>query len=116
VEPFESKRFRLKMAFLIVAVVLLALLPLLTPYLSLWHMGKVPLSPMQMVYVVLSIEIVAAVYLWGVGSWSRFEPPRSPAGSAAPITGGSVQTQPPAGTPTAAGPGNVPPPGQKVGG
>jgi len=34
-----------------------------------------PVDPFQVAWVTLSIEIVAAVYKWGVGGWSRYTPP-----------------------------------------
>jgi hypothetical protein len=34
-----------------------------------------PIDPFQVAWVTLSIEIVAAVYKWGVGGWSRYTPP-----------------------------------------
>lgn len=98
------------------AIVLLAALLILAYFHSTQKVGIVPLSAMQIVYVFLSIELVVAVYLWGVGNWSRFEPPRIPAGSATPVAAGAAQPQPPAGTPPATGQGNVPPPGQRGGG
>jgi len=32
-------------------------------------------DPFQVAWVTLSVEIVAAVYKWGVGGWSRYTPP-----------------------------------------
>ena len=94
VNPFEAKRFRLKIAFVAVAIVLLVALPLLTPYISIWKVGRIPLSPIQMLYAVLSSEIVLAVYIWGVGNWSRFEPPQGASSSSAPQMGSPPQVQP----------------------
>jgi len=34
-----------------------------------------PIDPFQVAWLTLSIEIVAAVYKWGVGGWSRYTPP-----------------------------------------
>jgi hypothetical protein len=34
-----------------------------------------PIDPFQVAWVTLSIEIVGAVYKWGVGGWSRYTPP-----------------------------------------
>ena len=33
------------------------------------------IDPYQVAWVTLSIEIVGAVYKWGVGGWSRYTPP-----------------------------------------
>lgn len=110
--PFETKRLRLKIAFVAVAIILLVLLPLLTPYISVWKVGKIPLSPMQMLYAVLSCECVLAVYLWGVGNWSRFEPPQNASGSAARQAVEPPQGQPTTGVATQE---NAPPPAQEGG-
>lgn len=110
--PFETKRLRLKIAFVAAAIILPLVLPPLTPYISIWKVGKIPLSLMQMLYAVLSCECVLAVYVWGVGNWSRFEPPHSASNSSAPPTGGPPQTQPTGTVPIQA---NVPLTGQKGG-
>jgi hypothetical protein len=101
--------------FVAQAIVLLALL-VLAYWRSPQNAGMTPLSPMQMIYVFLSIELVVAVYLWGVGNWSRFEPPRIPTGFGTPLAAGAAQPQPPAGTSPAAVRGSVSPPGPKGGG
>ncbi|HXJ10859.1 MAG TPA: hypothetical protein VNH19_01195 [Candidatus Limnocylindrales bacterium] len=111
-DPFENKRWRLKLAFVVQAIVLLAALLGLAHWDKSQNVGITQLNPMQIIYVFLSIEIVAAVYLWGVGNWSRFEPPRVPAGPATPIAGGSVQAQTSESPSPAAGQGNVSPTGQ----
>jgi hypothetical protein len=115
VNPFEIKRLRLKIVFAAVAILLLVALPPVTPHLSIWKVGKIPLSPFQMLYLVLSSEIVLAVYLWGVGNWSRFEPPQIPTGSPAPKLGGPVQPPPTVDTPPVQEQGNLPPQAQKGG-
>lgn len=112
-DPFENKRWWLKLAFVAQAIVLLAALLGLAHWDKSQNVRIAQLNPMQIVYVFLSIEIVVAVYLWGVGHWSRFEPPRVPAGPAAPIAGGSVQAQTSESLSPATGQGNVPPTGQK---
>jgi hypothetical protein len=33
------------------------------------------IDPFQVAWLTLSIEIVAAIYKWGVGGWSRYTPP-----------------------------------------
>src|SRR4051794_1215499 len=33
------------------------------------------IDPFQVAWATLSVEIVAAVYKWGVGGWSRYTPP-----------------------------------------
>lgn len=76
---FETKRLKLKVLFVAVAGLLLVVLPVLTAHVA--RIGKILLSPAQMLYAVLSLEIVLAIYLWGVGNWSRFEPPQNLSGS-----------------------------------
>jgi hypothetical protein len=71
------KRFKitkLKAVILLVAALFLFVLPPLTPYIDIPRLGKIPLSGQQMFYAVLSLEIVLAVYVFGVGVLSRFEP------------------------------------------
>jgi hypothetical protein len=44
-----------------------------------------PVDPFQVAWVTLSVEIIAAIYKWGVGGWSRYTPPdRSHLSSAEP--------------------------------
>lgn len=66
----------------LVAVVLLFVLPSLSGCSIPW-IGKITFSWMQLFYGVLSLELALAVYTWGVGNWSRFEP-RQPAADPAP--------------------------------
>ena len=110
--PFEIDRSTWKIAFVAVAVIILLTLPPLTPYIPVWGVGKIPLSPLQLFYAVLSSEIVLAVYMWGVGNWSRFEPPQNASGSAA-----RQAVEPPPGQPTTGvtAQENAPPPAQKAG-
>lgn len=111
-DPFAIKRSTWKIVFVAVAAIILVALPPLTPYIPVWRVGKIPLSPLQIFYAVLSSEIVLAVYMWGVGNWSRFEPPQNASGSAA-----RQAVQPPQGQPTTgvAAQENAPPPAQKGG-
>ena len=104
------------MAFVAQAIVLLAVLLILAYFHSAQVVGIASLSPMQLIHVFLSIELVVAVYLWGVGNWSRFEPPRIPTGTATPVAAAAGQAQPPTDTPSAAVQENISPPGQKGGG
>lgn len=89
--PFKTKRLKFKVLFVSVAGLLLVVLPLLTPYAA--KFGKIPLSPIQMLYAVLSLEIVLAIYTWGVGNWSRFEPPQNASGSPSRQVGNPPQVQ-----------------------
>jgi len=59
----------------LLAIVLLFVLPSLSECTIPW-MGKITFSWMQLFYGVLSLELALAVYTWGVGNWSRFEPPQ----------------------------------------
>src|SRR2546428_3084385 len=95
---FQVTRSKLKLGFGILALVLLIGLPFLGPYVSKLHEEwNIPLNRMQLFYAVLSSEIVLAVYIWGVGNWSRFEPPPSAANPSIP-----TNTDPPAQPPVAA--------------
>ena len=90
---FETTRFRLKIGFAVAAVLLPFVLPFMAPFFGIYAGGKIPLSGIQVAYAVLSSEIALAVYLWGVGNWSRFEPPPA---SSTPQTGGASQGPGPA--------------------
>jgi hypothetical protein len=71
------QRFKLtkwNAGILLVGALLLFVLPPLTPYIDIPMLGKIPLSGLQMFYAVLSLEIVLAVYVFGVGVLSRSEP------------------------------------------
>lgn len=71
------QRFKLtkwNAGILLVAALLLFVLPPLIPYIDIPLLGKIPLSGLQMFYAVLSLEIVLAVYVFGVGVLSRSEP------------------------------------------
>jgi hypothetical protein len=109
VNKFKTTMFRLKMA-MGVAVFALIVLPPLTPYIRIWRLGRIPLSPLQMIYVILSLEIVLAVYAWGVGDWSRFEPPQTPSVSAAQEASSPTPPVPQNVAPTAQPPGTPPAP------
>lgn len=98
---FETTRFRLKIGFAVAAVLLPVVLPCLAPYLGIHEGGKISLSRMQVLYAVLSVEIALAVYIWGVGNWSRFEPPPSASGSSAAAASGAAQPPGPGAAPPA---------------
>jgi hypothetical protein len=71
------KRFKitkLNAVILIVAALFLFVVPPLTPYMNIPKLGKIPLSCWQMFYAALSLEIVLAVYIFGVGVLSRSQP------------------------------------------
>jgi hypothetical protein len=72
---------RAKIIVSLLAIVLLFVLPGLSGW-TIPGMGKITLSWMQLFYGVLSLELALAVYTWGVGNWSRFEPPPGDADSA----------------------------------
>ena len=93
---FESRRLQLKIVFGFVAVLLPILSPFLAPLVGIQEGGKISVNGIQVVYAVLAVELALAVYVWGVGNWSRFEPPRSssdkaptPSGAAGPGQGGN---------------------------
>ena len=71
------KRLRMtksNVVILLFAALFLFVLPPLTPYIDIPKLGKIGLSGMQMFYGVLSLEIVLAVYIFGVGVLSRSQP------------------------------------------
>ena len=61
--------------FSIAAIVAFFALLWLAPRLGITEGGKISLSRMQLAYGLLSALIAVALYVWGVGNWSRFEPP-----------------------------------------
>lgn len=104
---FEELRWRLKVGFGVQAVVLAVALPLVWPWLGKCEwIAKISVSPMQVLYTTAALEITLAVYIWGVGNWSRFEPPRDASDSPASPAVGTPAGQggapaPAAGTPAA---------------
>ena len=73
--------------------ILLLLISSLVALLAMWGVESSKLLPkadaIQRVYVVLSFDVVVAIYVWGVGRWSRFGPPsgkKQGTTSAAPTT------------------------------
>jgi len=102
----------LKIGFGVLALALLVGFPLLAPTIGIGGGQKIVLSRTQVLYAVLSFEIVLAVYIWGVGSWSRFEPPPAPSGSTTPQTSDPAQGQPGTAGPAQKG---VPPTAQPPG-
>jgi hypothetical protein len=86
---------RMNVVILLIAALFLFVLPPLTPYIDIPKLGKIPLSGMQMFYAVLSLEIVLAVYIFGVGVLSRTQPQAISAGYP-PLPGsGPAQTAQP---------------------
>jgi hypothetical protein len=69
----------------LLAIALLFVLPSLSGR-TIPGMGTITFSWMQLFYGMLSLDLALAVYTWGVGNWSRFEPPQSSADSATPQT------------------------------
>jgi len=90
---------KLNAVILLVAALFLFVLPPLTPYIDVPKLGKIPLSGMQMFYAVLSLEIVLAVYIFGVGVLSRTQPQPISAGYAPQA--GSIPVATPQPGPTA---------------
>jgi hypothetical protein len=72
---FETDRHRLKIVFVVGLILLPVVLPILAPSVGIREGGRISLSGLQVLYAVLSMEIVMTVYIWGVGNWSRYEPP-----------------------------------------
>jgi hypothetical protein len=75
VNKFESKRLRLKTGFAVFAILLPIVVPLLAPSIGIHEGGTISLGGLQVLYAVLSVELATVVYIWGVGKWSRYEPP-----------------------------------------
>src|SRR5260370_8369130 len=94
---FKPKPLWLRPALVLAAILLPIVLVWVAPCLGIREGGKISLSSMQLLYGLVSAEIAAAVYIWGVGNLSRFEPPRP-----------SFNTPTP--QPTAQPPGLAPPP------
>lgn len=65
------KQVTIVAAFLLLPV----LLSLLGPSFGVEVGGKLSMSRLQSLYAVVSTELAFAVYMWGVGKWSRFHPP-----------------------------------------
>jgi hypothetical protein len=53
------------------------------------------IDPFQVAWATLSVEIVAAVYKWGVGGWSRYTPPEPSHRSSAEMPDGVAAAAPP---------------------
>lgn len=100
---FESKRLRLKTGFVVFAILLPIVLPLLAPFFGVHEGGTIPLGGLQVLYAVLSVEIATVVYIWGVGKWSRYEPPHISSSSTAEDRG--VAQTPVSGSPSPSKPG-----------
>jgi hypothetical protein len=83
---------------LLFAALFLFVLPPLTPYIDIPKLGKIGLSGMQMFYGVLSLEIVLAVYIFGVGVLSRSQP--QPISAGYPPQPGSIPAPTPQPGPT----------------
>src|SRR5260370_14033857 len=73
---FKPKPLWLRPALVLAAILLPIVLVWVAPCLGIREGGKISLSSMQLLYGLVSAEIAAAVYMWGVGNWSRVEPPR----------------------------------------
>lgn len=72
----ENKKWVKRLVLSAIAAILFFIAVVsLAPYLGIEEGGKIPLSRMQLAYGLLSVELAAALYVWGVGDWSRFEPP-----------------------------------------
>jgi hypothetical protein len=75
VNKFQAKPFWLRTVLVFAAILLPIVVVWVAPCLGIREGGKISLSSMQLLYGLVSSEIAAAVYMWGVGNWSRFEPP-----------------------------------------
>src|SRR5260370_23655117 len=78
---FKPKPLWLRPALVLAAILLPIVLVWVAPCLGIREGGKISLSSMQLLYGLVSAEIAAAVYMWGGGNLSRFEPPPPSFGS-----------------------------------
>jgi hypothetical protein len=95
VNKFQAKPFGLKIIIVFAAILLPIVLVWVAPCLGIREGGKISLSQLQVFYAVFCSEIVAAVYAWGVGNWSRFEPPPPSSDIPTPQTSGQAPAQVP---------------------
>lgn len=98
-DKFETERLRLKLGFAVFAILLPVVLPVLAPSVGIHEGGRIPFDRLQVLYAVLSVELAMAVYMWGVGNWSRYEPPHrsttpAPPAGDLPRVGGGVNETP----------------------
>ena len=92
---FQAKPLWLRTALVLAAILLPIVLVWVAPCLGIREGGKISLSSMQLLYGLVSAEIAAAVYMWGVGTWSRFEPPRPSFDTPTPQPSGQAPAQVP---------------------
>jgi hypothetical protein len=78
VDAFKISRRSLKVTLGIAAILFAATLPLVWPLLGKckW-IARIDATPMQVLYTILALDIIVAVYIWGVGNWSRYEPAKN---------------------------------------
>jgi len=95
VNKFQAKPLWLRTVLVFAAMLLPIVLVWVAPCLGIREGGKISLSQLQVFYAVFSSEIVAAVYAWGVGNWSRFEPPPPSSDIPTPQTSGQAPAQVP---------------------
>lgn len=102
----ENKKWVKRLVLSAIAAILFFIVVLLlVPCLDCLRRGQIPLTWMQLAYGLLSVLLAAALYVWGVGDWSRFEPPEdTPSKSSDPnpppppsTTQSASLAQPPAG-------------------
>jgi len=86
--------------FAIVAVAILIVLAAFITARVAARLGA-EIDPFQVAWVALSIEIVVAVYKWGVGGWSRYTPPERSHLTSAQLRSETTLAAPPAPRPSA---------------
>jgi hypothetical protein len=101
-----SKQHPVQTAFWVGLVVIPAVIVGFAPCLHIGKDGWLQLTRMQLGYALVSIELALVVYMYGVGNWSRFEPPKLPSGTGAPSNPPDAKPAvvPAAGAPQAASP------------
>jgi hypothetical protein len=78
VDVSKISRRNLKIAFSIAAIFLVVTLPLLWPLLTKYKwIARIDATPLQVLYTILALDVIWAIYMWGVGNWSRYEPAKN---------------------------------------
>jgi hypothetical protein len=90
----ETKKLRIKrgLGFALAAILVVIVILWVAPSVGIREGGKISLSRMQLLYGLVSTVIAVAIYIWGVGKWSRFEPPKNSAVSLSPKASNPAQT------------------------
>jgi hypothetical protein len=90
----DTKKLRIKrgLGFALAAILVAIVILWAAPSVGIREGGTISLSRMQLLYGLVSTVIAVAIYAWGVGKWSRFEPPKNSAASLSPRASDPAQT------------------------